>query len=372
MDPYTHELHIATLAVHCASIITKIMQAVCDKGSRDKEDASPVTVADFAAQAILISALRHHFPDDQFIGEESAAVLRKDPELVERVWALVTALKQSGMRHGGGDGRKNVDGVDDDEVAEEIQASIPVTRDEMLRVIDLGGNGEGAGDAAGRRTWILDPIDGTATFIRGQQFAVSVALVVDGEQRVGVVGYPNLKDGGAVVHEDAIDDGGYGLLVSAVKGQGASKRVMLRSGLQPAEKLVQMSANKLVFVESLASPYVSLERQSTVRDRLQATAPITDLWSMQVKYGALIIGACNAMVRIPKHKDYRPWAWDHAGGMLVYEESGGRITDLHGRPFQYRGRKLMANVGVVAALPEVHAHVLKVARQVSEDDQVYE
>ncbi|KAH8425612.1 inositol monophosphatase family protein [Aspergillus melleus] len=360
MDTYTHELHIATLAVHRASIITKTMQAVVDKGSRDKEDASPVTVADFAAQAILISALRHHFPDDQFIGEESAAALRKDPELVERVWALVTALKQSG-------GDRIDDAKVDAEVAEEIQASIPATRDEMLRVIDLGGDGEGAGDVAGGRTWILDPIDGTATFIRGQQFAVSVALVVEGEQRVGVVGYPNLKDGGAVVHEDAIDDEGYGLLVSAVKGQGASKRAMRRSGLQPAEKLVQVSADELVFVESLASPYVCLERQSTVRDRLQATAPITDLWSMQVKYGALIIGACNAMVRIPKHENYRPWAWDHAGGMLVYEESGGKITDLHGRPFQYRGRKLMANVGVVAALPEVHAHVLKVARQVSEE-----
>lgn len=347
MEPYGQELHIATLAVHCVSIVTKNMQKLVDKGSRDKEDESPVTVADFAAQAILISALRHHFPGDQFIGEESAIALRKDPELVERVWALVSSAKDSMAV-----------------CSEEIRAAIPATSDEMLQVIDLGGDGEGMGD---RRTWILDPIDGTAAFIRGQQFAVSLALVVDGEQQVGVVGYPNLVDETAIVHEDAIDQEGYGLLVSAVKGQGASKRVMRCSGLQPAKKLVQMRIDELVFVESLASPYINLEKQRTVRDRLQATAPITDLWSMQVKYGALIIGACNAMVRIPKYEGYRPWAWDHAGGMLVYEESGGKITDMHGRPFRYCGRKLMENVGVVAALPKIHAHVLKVAQQVSEE-----
>lgn len=356
MDSYTHELHIATLAVHRASIVAKTMQAVVDKGSRDKEDASPVTVADFATQAILISALRHHFPEDQFIGEESAAALRQDPELVERVWALVSALKPGRAETHPDEGL--------DEVAAEIQAAIPATRDEMLRNIDLGGDGEGVGQ---QRTWILDPIDGTATFIRGQQFAVSVALIVDGEQRVGVVGYPNFKDEGAVVHEDLIDQDGYGLLVSAVKGHGASKRAMLRSGLQPAEKLMQAKADELVFVESLASPYINQERHKTVRDRLQAAELSTDLWSMQVKYGALTVGACNTMVRIPKHEDHRPWAWDHAGGMLVYEESGGMLTDLHGRPFRYCGRKLMENVGLVAALPEVHAQVLEVARQVSEE-----
>ena len=63
--------------------------------------------------------------------------------------------------------------------------------------------------------WALDPIDGTKGFLRGEQFAVCLALIVDGQVQVGVMGCPNLP-------VDAKNqDGEKGCLFITVKGQGA-------------------------------------------------------------------------------------------------------------------------------------------------------
>lgn len=82
---------------------------------------------------------------------------------------------------------------------------------QLLETIDRGTY---AGGAHGRM-WALDPIDGTKGFLRGEQFAVCLALIVDGQVQVGVMGCPNLP-------VDAKDkDGEKGCLFITVKGQGA-------------------------------------------------------------------------------------------------------------------------------------------------------
>ncbi|PYI08963.1 hypothetical protein BO78DRAFT_309487 [Aspergillus sclerotiicarbonarius CBS 121057] len=350
LSTFDKELQVACLAVQRASIVTKTMLTEVDKGSTEKADASPVTIADFASQAILISAIRHNFPADKFVGEESASALRRDPILADRVWQLVSTTKLH------------------DTESEELVAA-PSSLEEMLSMIDIGGDGEGAGHA---RTWFLDPIDGTASFIRGCQYAVSVALVENGEKRVGVVGYPNLHFQSSVVHEDIVDQDGYGIMLSAVRGLGAYKRPMSKERLQAAVKvcnvLTRTDAGRpdLMFAESMESPYINQRLHHVVRERLGVTKPITNLWSMQAKYAALVVGGCNVMVRIPRSPEYRAYAWDHAGGMLIYEESGGMITDLDGRPFNYgRDRQLADNMGLVATFPEIHSHVLELVREVS-------
>ena len=68
--------------------------------------------------------------------------------------------------------------------------------------------------------WTLDPIDGTKGFIRGEQYAVCLALVVDSEVQVGVIGCPNLPcDWG----EGGGDVGRKGVVFVAVRGQGAEQ-----------------------------------------------------------------------------------------------------------------------------------------------------
>ncbi|OGM41864.1 putative diphosphonucleoside phosphohydrolase [Aspergillus bombycis] len=341
---YNKELRIASLAVHRASILTKIVQRDLDIGPILKPDSSPVTVADLAAQAILVSVLRHHFPNDVFVGEESAPVLRGDPLLARRVWELASTMTW----------------VDNDDDGRALAVG-PRSIEEMLGAI--GGDG-----ARGQRTWILDPIDGMATFIRGHQYAVSVALVEDGEQKVGVVGCPNLAFKSISVHEEVVDRDGYGMMLLAVRGQGAYKRRMSLSSLGPLQRISlspwQRMGEKITFTESSISGIIHQEKHKFIRDILFAN-PVVDLYSMQVKYAALAIGACNAMIRLPKDKDHRFPAWDHAGGMLIFEESGGKVTDLYGRPFNYAlGRSLADNEGLVAAKSVLHTDLLRYTRYV--------
>ncbi|UZP44362.1 hypothetical protein NXS19_012174 [Fusarium pseudograminearum] len=88
MASYTRERQIAELAVLRASILTKRVQSTVSGIS--KADDSPVTAADFAAQAVLISALRKAFPGDAFVGEEDSSALREDDALKQRVWELAS------------------------------------------------------------------------------------------------------------------------------------------------------------------------------------------------------------------------------------------------------------------------------------------
>ena len=63
--------------------------------------------------------------------------------------------------------------------------------------------------------WTLDPIDGTKGFLRGEQFAVCLALIVDGNVQLGVIGCPNLPA------NFNVPEGEKGCLFFAEKGQGA-------------------------------------------------------------------------------------------------------------------------------------------------------
>src|SRR6185437_11214597 len=65
--------------------------------------------------------------------------------------------------------------------------------------------------------WTLDPIDGTKGFIRGEQYAVCLALIIDAEVQLGVIGCPNLLSD--------VDNpgGGRGAIFVAVKGQGVEE-----------------------------------------------------------------------------------------------------------------------------------------------------
>ena len=111
--------------------------------------------------------------------------------------------------------------------------STPTSSEEMLNIIDLGC---GPGGRKGR-VWILDPVDGTAAFMRGQQYAVSLALVEDGYEKVGVVGCPNMNLENGKVDEDQVDKEGNGLMLSAVRGQGAFIRRISSGELEAARKI---------------------------------------------------------------------------------------------------------------------------------------
>lgn len=63
--------------------------------------------------------------------------------------------------------------------------------------------------------WTVDPIDGTKGFLRRDQYAICLALIIDGHVQLGVMGCPNLL----VDYKEK--EGERGCLFVAVRGQGA-------------------------------------------------------------------------------------------------------------------------------------------------------
>ncbi|KAI1621526.1 3',5'-bisphosphate nucleotidase [Exophiala viscosa] len=336
------EYRIALLAVQRAVILTKTVLSNVDKGALTKEDNSPVTIADFGAQALLIDAVHRNFPDDGFVGEESADALRKDAQLCERVWELVRTTC-----------------LDDDE-GNLILGNLE-TKKEMVDAIDRGSRSDGRSKG---RVWVLDPIDGTQAFVNGGQYAVALAMVEDGVQRVGVLGCPNLGldqvDRGEV-GDSTYQKDGTGVMLSAVRGHGSYIRPLSQGKLLPARKIEQPARTGpvLKFVDSSKSRTTDLQRHRRVAANLGSTWPGSEVLSLQMRYVAITTGNCDAMIRIPRDETYREPVWDHAGGALILEEAGGRVTDLNGQQVDFgQGRRLQNNHGLVAALKDAHTTVL--------------
>ncbi|OCL05551.1 carbohydrate phosphatase [Glonium stellatum] len=343
---YVKELQTAIRAVHLASLATKRLLPSKDKGSQPKADRSPVTIADYASQALLIAAVHHDFPEDHILGEESAAELRKNQTLCDQVWHLIsTTLDQS---------------VD---TGASLYGELK-DKDDMFRYIDMGG--DELGGVKGR-VWMLDPVDGTAAFLSGGQYAVCLALVEDGEQKVGVVGCPNAPFDVAQVKETVVDSDGYGSLLSAVKGHGTFVWKMGVERLGPPRKIFHKQPTAIRIVQPSNSAYDFGGRRK-VADKLGAEWPGTMLWSSQTRFVALALGEGNAQIAFRKRRDYHSCVWDAAGGVLIFEEAGGRVTDVEGKPLDFRqGRRLEKNSGIVAALSGIHDRVLSVVREVDRE-----
>ncbi|CAI5462549.1 unnamed protein product [Closterium sp. Yama58-4] len=204
----------------------------------DKKDRSPVTVADFAVQALAALELAHQFPGVPLLGEEDASLLRahlaappapspsppaaqagagaavgsataaaaagaassvaaraagggeQGPSLAERVTDLVFrfasphALALAGAEAGAVEGREGRAAA-----VEAVLAAIDATAGATHDVHAAAG-------AAPRhqRYWVLDPVDGTRGFLRGNhsQYAVGLALIEDGELVLSALGLPNM------------------------------------------------------------------------------------------------------------------------------------------------------------------------------------
>lgn len=154
MAAYAKELEVAQLAVQRATILTKRVFHERAKGTVSKDDKSPVTIGDFGAQALIISALKANFPEDEIVAEEEAEMMRSDANLKQIVWDLVSSTKL------------------DDAAAEATLGGSIKDVDSMLEIIDKG-NSKGGNKG---RIWAIDPIDGTKGFLRGGQYAVCLGL----------------------------------------------------------------------------------------------------------------------------------------------------------------------------------------------------
>ncbi|KAF2485670.1 hypothetical protein BDY17DRAFT_315933 [Neohortaea acidophila] len=347
---YAQELRIALLAVQRATLLTKTVFHNNAKGTLDKADASPVTIGDFGAQALIISALQHNFPNDEIVAEEEAKDLRENERVRATVWELVKNTKLS-------------DAAGEKELGGAIQSP-----EAMLDIIDKG---DSKGGRSGR-IWAIDPIDGTKGFLRGGQYAVCLALMVDGDVKVGVLGCPNLpvNDSEPLTEDigaDATDAEGKGVLFSAILGQGAASRPLQKGALADPSKITMKPITNIsdaTFCESVEAGHSSQGDAAAIAKKLGITKNSVRMDS-QAKYGSIARGAGDLYLRLPTSKSYVEKIWDHAAGDLIVREAGGQVTDAENKRLDFsQGRRLEVNKGVVAAPKDVHPHVIEAVMSV--------
>ncbi|KAI0460638.1 carbohydrate phosphatase [Xylaria acuta] len=349
-SPYSQELKIAIGAVQVAAKISQSVLYDDDKGTVEKDDLSPVTIADFAIQALLAATIQSAFPDDNLVGEESAAELRDNPLLLNRVWGLLVRLR-------------------DDEAG---LCNLPQSPEQMCEMIDKCGFGQPGGRESGR-VWVFDPIDGTKTFVQRQAYAINVALLEGGRQVLSVVGCPTLPaNANAPIGNSTIDPTGQGSVVFAVRGYGTYVRPLLEI---PGEEVVLRkiephAASATVEDLRAVSCYHMLDSgvddaHEAIHAGLGIAAERCDFLAWVLRWVTLGLGLANITVWIYKNRERTGKIWDHAGAMLLFEEIGGKVTDIDGKKIDLTvGRKLTGNHGFVAAPKSVHDRVLQVVHDV--------
>ncbi len=180
-EDYSKEANFALQAVRVASVLCRDIQGEMVTPALSKSDRSPVTVADFASQAVVARMLKETLPEDPLVAEEDSHVLQK-PEEHSRLMAVTEFVQR----------------IFPDEDEKAVCSHIDIGRAEPSF-----------------RYWTLDPIDGTKGYLRGGQYVVALALIENGQVVLGALGCPNLN-----VNLDP-DIGGDGAALIAVKGGGA-------------------------------------------------------------------------------------------------------------------------------------------------------
>lgn len=319
---------------------------VCREVQRDlpalrtltKDDRSPVTVADFASQAVIARTLAESLPSVRLVAEENAAALR-----------LHLA-----------DGRRDVA----DAVLFEVRKVWPgATMDDVLAAIDVGaGDPPPEGDST-HGFWTLDPIDGTKGFLRGEQYAISLAWIENGSPVLGVLGCPNLsKDFNRPLDEPDP----HGTIYYAVAAEGLCEVSADRANDEPLRirRAEPAEGEPVRLCESVESGHTSHDAAELIMERVGELAEPLRL-DGQGKYAIVARGQADVYLRLPKKSGYVERIWDHAAGALVAIEAGCGVTDIHGRELDFsKGKGLEANKGIVVATPALHGRVLAAMRAV--------
>lgn len=247
MSDYSHE-HAAMLPV-----VREAGQAVMhyftrgDYQVQHKDPENPVTEADFAANRILVQAIRSLFPHDALLSEETELEHDRAAMNQERV--------------------------------------------------------------SRRRVWIIDPIDGTREFIKGRpQFAISVALVEDGQAVLGFICNPALN-----------------YLLSGAIGLG-----LFRDG-KPFTP-----PPRAPFTPPESYPRIVVSRSELKQERLAFLAPFfSDLrdraiGSIAYKLALVADGTYDLAVSVkPKNE------WDIAGGAALLAAQGLELREGNFQPIRF-------------------------------------
>jgi 3'(2'), 5'-bisphosphate nucleotidase len=345
---YQPELDVAVSAVHRASYLTLYFQSKLQNRTDviSKSDDTPVTLADLATQALIIDQLMQAFPNDRFIAEEDSSVIQTDAALCNDIINLLSAVDGSFW-----------------------------TKERLCQTIDEGN----ANSTKTGRVWVLDPIDGTKGFIRGEHFCIALALLEDGIPVLSAMGCPNLsldnvmagKNIEAIAPDEYIGDHKVyrkskdsGSIFFAVNNQGA----YVRSLTMPLGAAVDVQVSSITsfpdatLCESAEASFGSREITSHVKNLLGIRKDYLRL-DGQCKLCLVGAGAAESNLRLPP-KHYLERIWDQAPGYHYIKEAGGQVTDSDGKDLDFsHGRYLSANApGIIASNGLLHQQIIQAVK----------
>lgn len=185
-----------------------------------------------------------------------------------------------------------------------------------------------------KRVWIIDPIDGTAGFIKKDgDFAVQIGLAENGLPIVGVVLLPARN-----------------ALYYASKANGA---FLIEENAPPVRLRVSdetdFSKMNLAVSRNHRSPKMSrIVKDYGFRREIQRG-------SVGVKVGLIAEKMCDLYI----HLSHRTKFWDTCGPQVILEEAGGKLTDIFGYPIRYDLSDVQNHNGILASNGICHDSVVQ-------------
>ena len=176
------------------------------------------------------------------------------------------------------------------------------------------------------RTWLLDPVDGTANYTRGNPLFCACVSIMEGDTIThAAVAAPRIGD----LYHAALRGGAY--------RDTSGRRIPLH-----------VSGTERLEYAFFGADLAFSKGEAGVQRVLSAS------WQFRALGSAGVRGAWLAAGYLDVSIGTRNTAWDYAPTVLFVSEAGGRVTDLTGEPWTY------ASDGLVATNGLLHAEVLEI------------
>ena len=189
------------------------------------------------------------------------------------------------------------------------------------------------------RVWIIDPIDGTAGFVKKDgDFAVQIGLAIQGEAVLGVVLLP--------FHDK---------LYYASKGGGTW---LIHRDSKPTQLKVSDNADISEITVAISKNHPN-SRMRTVLEDLAFRKSVSR-GSVGIKMGLISERECDVYI----HLSPRTKMWDTCGPQIILEEAGGKLTDIYGNRYRYDRTEVQNFGGIAASNGVSHENIISGLRPI--------
>ena len=310
-----NSLVIVAKHIHAIAKQTKRLQAAGVKHNA-KADRTVVTKTDYFVQCAVTDLLLDLTPQIPLVAEETLDGLLKTPSIEAELKALLSASN----------------------------SKRPIS--ELLTHATHEVNQE--------KFWVLDPIDGTRGFIRGDQYAIALGLVQSGTTRAGILSCPKLPFRG-------------GCGVTLVASEDDIMCMPFDDNQEISSYTPPQKEGPTVLTESLELGPATETVTTALKTKLNWRAPTLRLDS-QAKYGAIATGQADIYLRLPRNPGAVEYSWDHAAGAHLIQAVGGLVTDIDGLALDFSvGSTLANNRGVLATRGIDHGTVVKSLKEILDE-----